>query len=309
MAGHAKTPRIASAVERHGRVPQPASASDVQRLAQEANDGTVFLVGPGIPRSAQYHALGLLQGTGAELLLYVPELERLTLGLGRDYFGLPCVPLPTNGPGRGYDFRRRLLDLVLGGLLFLLLLAPATLVFALPILLTSPGPLFFATTVVGKKGRRFTWYKFRSMRPPRPGEEARRRDAVAGAIQSPDATAGNGSTKIVDAARLTRIGRFLRRTSLDELPQFWNVLRGDMTLVGPRPCLPYEYDAYEDWQKRRLTGKGGVTGVWQVYGRSRVNFDEMVAMDICGYHRRSTRSDLRTILRTVKVMLTREGAE
>jgi lipopolysaccharide/colanic/teichoic acid biosynthesis glycosyltransferase len=117
------------------------------------------------------------------------------------------------------------------------------------------------------------------------------------------------STKIVNEARVTRIGRWLRKTSLDELPQLFNVLKGDMSLVGPRPCLPYEWESYEEWHKRRLMVTPGCTGMWQVAGRSVVGFEDMVILDLYYIQNASVLLDFRLLLKTLPVMLFGTGAK
>ena len=120
---------------------------------------------------------------------------------------------------------------------------------------------------------------------------------------------GNHSTKVVNEEMITPIGRFLRKTSIDELPQFLNVLKGEMSLVGPRPCLPYEYDAYDEWHKRRLSILPGCTGLWQVSSRSEVGFDDMVLLDLYDIDNYSPWLDLQLILKTIPVMLSGRGGK
>jgi lipopolysaccharide/colanic/teichoic acid biosynthesis glycosyltransferase len=139
-------------------------------------------------------------------------------------------------------------------------------------------------------------------------DDAAHREFVSGFIQAE----GNGRSeapvkKIVDDPRVTPIGRFLRRTSLDELPQLFNVLRGDMSLVGPRPCLPYELEKYQQWHRRRLAVTPGCTGLWQVAGRSAVDFNDMVILDLFYIDNMSPLFDLRIIFRTLPVMLLAKG--
>jgi lipopolysaccharide/colanic/teichoic acid biosynthesis glycosyltransferase len=229
--------------------------------------------------------------------------------MSTDIGGIRFIRIRGGKIGRAALLTRRFLDVALATLAFIIVFLPGLLIVGPIIVLTSSGGVFFSTTVVGKHGQRFTWRKFRSMRLARPGEDESRRQIVAAAIRSSTAESTSGSTKVVDSDRVTKIGKVLRKTSLDELPQLLNVISGSMALVGPRPCLPFEYDEYSEWQRHRLDFKPGITGVWQVYGRSRVQFDEMVFMDICGQLNRSFLDDLKLMISTIPVALFGRGAE
>jgi lipopolysaccharide/colanic/teichoic acid biosynthesis glycosyltransferase len=169
---------------------------------------------------------------------------------------------------------------------------------------TSKGPVLFRQHRVGQYGRRFTFLKFRSMRVG--NDPSVHREYVtkliageANRIQASTSTNGTGVYKLANDKRITRIGTFLRKTSLDELPQFINVLKGDMSLVGPRPPIPYELAAYQTWHRRRvLEVKPGITGLWQVTGRSQVKFDDMVRLDLRYATSWSPWLDLKILLRT-----------
>jgi len=184
---------------------------------------------------------------------------------------------------RSVLFFKRAVD-VLGSALLLVLCAPLFALIALAIKLSSPGPVFFRQDRIGQYGRRFTFLKFRSMYVN--NDDSRHREYVgrliAGSAEPmPSNGDASGVFKLARDTRVTPTGRLLRGTSLDELPQFLNVLKGDMSLVGPRPPIPYELAAYEIWHRRRLLQvKPGITGLWQVMGRSRVPFDEMVRLDL-----------------------------
>jgi lipopolysaccharide/colanic/teichoic acid biosynthesis glycosyltransferase len=190
------------------------------------------------------------------------------------------------------------------------------LVFGLPfhlllsalIKLTSEGPVLFTQDRIGEDGRPFRMYKFRTMMNGNNDELHRSfaRDFINGRTNGENGSDKN-VFKIVDDPRVTSIGRFLRKTSLDELPQFINVFKGEMSLVGPRPPLSYELDHYQEWHKRRLAVKPGLTGLWQVSGRSTVPFDEMVALDLHYIENWSLLLDVKIILRTVPVMLSGFG--
>jgi exopolysaccharide biosynthesis polyprenyl glycosylphosphotransferase len=200
---------------------------------------------------------------------------------------------------------KRFLDIA-GSLLGLILLAPLLLAIAVAIKLTSSGPVLFRQQRVGQYGRRFCFLKFRSMYPendPRAHEDFVK-NLIAGAK-----TEGQKVYKMTHDPRITPIGRFLRRTSLDELPQLWNVLRGEMSLVGPRPPIPYEVRHYDIWHRRRLLAvKPGITGLWQVTGRSRVGFDEMVRLDLQYAQTWSLWLDLKLLLLTPRAVLEGKGA-
>jgi lipopolysaccharide/colanic/teichoic acid biosynthesis glycosyltransferase len=178
---------------------------------------------------------------------------------------------------------KRAMDIA-GSAVLLVLCAPLLLFIALAVKLSSRGPVLFRQDRVGQYGRRFTFLKFRSMRAdndPSVHKEYVTKLIAGQAERMPSRAAGEGVYKLAQDTRITRIGRFLRKTSLDELPQLLNVLRGDMSLVGPRPPIPYELAAYQTWHRRRLLEvKPGITGLWQVTGRSRVKFDDMVRLDL-----------------------------
>jgi lipopolysaccharide/colanic/teichoic acid biosynthesis glycosyltransferase len=163
---------------------------------------------------------------------------------------------------------------------------------------------------IGKNGKPFTFYKFRSMTVGS-DQEHFHRERVTGFIRTKGKIQEGEEvfTKIVDEARITRVGRWLRKFSLDELPQLLNVLRGEMSLVGPRPCLPYEWDHYEEWHKHRLRVVPGCTGMWQVSGRSAVSFEDMVVLDLYYIHNSSLLMDLRLLIKTVPVMIFGDGAK
>ncbi len=210
----------------------------------------------------------------------------------------------------GYPLKR-VLDLV-GSITALVLLSPLMLIIALIIKLTSPGPVIFRQQRIGQGGVPFTFYKFRSMRTDT--DDRVHREYVASLIDGQPTKSGEvagtaGHFKMKSDPRITPIGRFIRKTSIDEIPQFWNVLKGDMSLVGPRPPLPYEADRYKAWHRRRVSDlKPGLTGIWQVEGRSRVSFDDMVRMDLRYLRECSLGFDLRLLVKTVAVVLRCEGA-
>ena len=206
-------------------------------------------------------------------------------------------------------FVKRAIDLVASAAA-LLVLAPLFLVIAAAIRLTSPGRIFFRQERIGQRGVPFMLLKFRSMYSA--CDSAPHREYVKRFIAG-TAAGGDGGTpavfKLTHDPRVTAVGRWLRKTSLDELPQFLNVLRGEMSLVGPRPPLAYETEAYDVWHRRRLIEmKPGITGLWQVSGRSRVSFDDMVRLDLRYSQTWSVRLDVAILLRTPRTVLFGDGA-
>ncbi len=205
---------------------------------------------------------------------------------------------------------KRSIDIV-GSLVALALLSPFLVMIAVAIKLTSRGPILFKQQRLGQYGTRFTFLKFRSMfyqNDPKIHQNYVKQ-FISGKHDPPPAGGGEGVFKIQDDPRVTPVGRFLRRTSLDELPQFLNVLKGEMSLVGPRPPIPYEIETYELWHRRRfLEVKPGITGLWQVTGRSRTKFDDMVRLDLKYARTWSPWLDIKILLRTPTAVLRGDGA-
>ncbi len=206
---------------------------------------------------------------------------------------------------------KRAID-VAGSLAAVIALSPVFLVIMVMIKLTSKGPILFRQKRIGQYGRSFTFLKFRSMYVN--CDSRIHQEYVTSFIEGKGnlkQPTGNGGTafKLTNDPRVTPVGRFLRRTSLDELPQFFNVLKGDMSLVGPRPPVPYEYERYGLWHVRRVMEvKPGITGLWQVMGRSRTSFDEMVRLDLQYAQAWSVWLDLKILWRTPKAVLSGDGA-
>jgi exopolysaccharide biosynthesis polyprenyl glycosylphosphotransferase len=230
----------------------------------------------------------------------VPDTFQLSLG-SVDVEAINGIPLisvkETSLIGLNLAIKR-VFDLALTGVGMLLLL-PVWLVIAVAIKLDSPGPVFYKQERAGRGGKPITIYKFRSM--------YQGADAMLAKLLALNEASGP-LFKMRDDPRRTRVGRFLRQTSLDELPQLINVLRGDMSLVGPRPALLSEVAQYQDWHLRRLEVLPGITGLWQVSGRSDLTFDEMVMLDIYYGENWSLGLDLRILIRTIPQVLFGDGA-
>lgn len=209
----------------------------------------------------------------------------------------------------GYTATKRALDLA-QALVVLVIGLPLWLVIALLIKLTSPGPVLYRGTVIGRGGAPFRYYKFRTMITN--GDNSAHKQWLEQFVKqdaafAEDAT-GNKVFKVINDPRITSVGRWLRKLSLDEAPQMINVLKGDMSVVGPRPPVPYEYEHYDDWAKQRLSVPPGITGLYQVTARSQVGFSGMVTIDLDYIRRRSLWLDLQIMLKTPIVMLLGKGA-
>jgi lipopolysaccharide/colanic/teichoic acid biosynthesis glycosyltransferase len=208
-----------------------------------------------------------------------------------------------------YAIGKRVQDVVVS-LALLILLSPLLLLIAVLVKSSSRGPVFYAQTRIGHRMKAFRMFKFRTMKCD--ADPALHHAFVSAFIRARDqrGAAGAGPVfKLMNDPRITPVGRVLRKASLDELPQLWNVLRGEMSLVGPRPPLPYELEQYESWHRRRvLEAKPGITGLWQVSGRSRTTFDEMVRLDLRYAKTRSFWTDLKILLATPAAVLSGEGA-
>ena len=202
-----------------------------------------------------------------------------------------------------YDVLKRALDIVVA-VAALVVLSPLWIAIAVVIRLTSPGPIIHRALVVGRGGQAFTWYKFRTMRVADDGHHR----AWLEQFVLADQPYRPGVYKLNPDPRVTRIGALLRRTSLDEVPQFINVLRGEMSVVGPRPPIEYEFSLYDDQRRRRLAVKPGITGLHQVTGRSTAPFSTMLATDLDYINRRSLALDLSIMARTFGVIFTGRGA-
>ena len=216
-----------------------------------------------------------------------------------------------DGANRVSKVLKRGMD-ISGSLLLLILLAPIFFVIAAAIKLTSKGPVLFCQQRIGEHGTSFTFLKFRSMYVNNDASQHKEyvRQLIAGqAKKQPTNSQGEGIFKLTNDPRITPVGNFLRRTSLDELPQFLNVLRGDMSLVGPRPPVSYEVESYATWHRRRLLeAKPGITGLWQIQGRSRVGFDDMVRLDLRYARDCSPWLDLKILMQTPRAVIAGNGA-
>jgi len=282
-----------------GRFKPLGGTADLPEVLQTHEVDGVIITLPWRSRDKIIALADRCEAAGVQVRI-VPDLFQLSLN-HVDFGSLNGIPLiavrrPTI---RGWDYQlKRAMDVVLSALT-LLVAAPLMALIALAIHLDSPGPVLYRQTRVGRDGRTFTLHKFRSMKKGADEEREKllRLNETTGPI-----------FKIRRDPRLTRTGRILRRLSLDELPQLWNVLRGEMSLVGPRPPMPREVEEYEEWHRRRLDIAPGITGLWQVSGRSDLTFDEMVMLDLFYAENWSLGLDVSILLRTVPSVLLGTGA-
>jgi lipopolysaccharide/colanic/teichoic acid biosynthesis glycosyltransferase len=218
--------------------------------------------------------------------------------------------LETMDDAPGYQILKRWLD-ILGAMIGLVLFSPVMLITAAAIKLTSPGPVIFRQTRLGRRGNPFSFLKFRSMKSE--NDDRVHREYVLKLIDGQHAQLNQGKEdkplyKLKNDSRITAVGKIIRKLSIDELPQFFNVLQGEMSLVGPRPPMPFEVEKYKSWHLRRiLEVKPGITGLWQVEGRSRTSFDDMVRLDIRYVQNWSLWLDLKILARTVREVLMPKG--
>jgi len=222
--------------------------------------------------------------------------------------GIPLIALRETALEGWGRIIKRLLDIVFS-LIVLLVSWPVLLVIAIAIKLDSPGPVLYPHTRVGRKGRLFTIYKFRSMRAELSvgdGFGGKKAEVIRKKLEEMNEAEGP-MFKIKNDPRITRVGKFIRKTRLDELPQFWNVLIGDMSVIGPRPPLPSEVEKYEKHQLKRLVTKGGITGPWQVTGRHDLDFDDIVKLETYYIENWSLILDWQIFFKTIWLMLTKKG--
>ncbi len=269
------------------------------RILQEHQIDEVIVTLPWHARDKIIRILDICEGAGTRVKI-VPDLFQLSLSrIAVDAVGgIPLIAVKEVAFSGGASAVKRAMDLIVTTLLLIVLVPLMTLI-ALVIIWTSPGPAIFRQRRVGRSGKLFTAYKFRTMRL---GAE----EEVTRLIHMNEAT--GPLFKIRNDPRLTPIGKILRRLSFDELPQLWNVLRGEMSLVGPRPPIPTEVERYEDWHKKRLEVSPGVTGLWQVSGRSELTFDEMVMLDIYYIENWSPWLDMWILLKTIPTVMSARGA-
>ncbi len=282
-----------------GKIKALGEIENLPALISEHQIGLVIVALPWMYHRKILRIMRQCEGQQIEVYI-VPDLLQTTIRhVDVEYLGeVPVVGVRQNALGKGALFFKRALDLTVA-LLGMAIAWPVWLLIAILIKLDSPGPVIFAQTRIGKNGVPFTCFKFRTMRQGADAEKARLMARNEGEARL---------FKIKDDPRVTRVGRFLRRSSLDELPQTINVLRGEMSIVGPRPQVPKEVELYLEWHRHRLDVLPGITGMWQVSGRSELGFDEMALLDIWYVENWTPWLDIKILLKSVGVVLIRRGA-
>jgi exopolysaccharide biosynthesis polyprenyl glycosylphosphotransferase len=273
---------------------------DLPRILSEQVVDCVLLAG-GISDLAQAHSLALrCEAEGIDFGLSASLINDRVTTLSTDrLIGLQTIFFKSVAQSPSKLFIKRLIDIALSSACIILLL-PLWIIIPLIIKRDSPGPALYFHERVGRRGRRFIMYKFRTMVPG--ADRMQDRLVHLNEMDGP-------VFKIKDDPRFTGIGRFLRTTSIDELPQLFNVLKGDMSLVGPRPPIFKEVLQYQPWQKKRLSVIPGITCLWQVTGRNEIKFDEWMQLDLQYIENWSLTLDLKILLRTVMAVLSRRGAQ
>lgn len=280
-------------------IPVVATYTNMFQYAKEQIVDEVFINVPYDSGEALAEVVAKFEDMGATVHVSIEILNKFDYYKSFDMMGNIPVVTFTN---QRYDWKmlfvKRLMDIA-GAIVGLLITAVVTVFLAPPLLIESPGPLFFAQKRVGKNGRFFKIYKFRSMYQD---AEERKKE-----LESQNEMNGF-MFKMKDDPRITKVGKFIRKTSIDELPQFFNVLKGDMSLVGTRPPTVEEFRQYESHQKRRLSAKPGITGLWQVSGRNNIkDFEDVVKLDVQYIDNWSIGLDIKILLKTIKVVFEKGG--
>jgi undecaprenyl-phosphate galactose phosphotransferase len=283
---------------------------DLDSIVQKVAPDEILIAIDKAPYSRLVNMVTSCLATGRVVRVFSDRLAVLGERLGAEQYaeGIPVIMLSQVQPSGLSKFVRRVVDILLS-LLTLILLSPLLIAVMIGIKMSSRGPVIFRQTRIGYGGKPFDFYKFRSMHI---GESAgRHQEYVEKFIKGgSDQNASENEIKVFkiqDDPRIFPFGHFIRRTSLDEFPQLVNVLKGDMGLIGPRPCLPYEWEAYDEWHKDRLKVLPGCTGLWQVLGRSTVTFEDMVIMDLYYISNYSLFQDARILYKTIPTIFFAKG--
>jgi undecaprenyl-phosphate galactose phosphotransferase len=290
------------------QTPLLGSLDSLVSIVPRSNADEILIAVDDTPYDHLVHIVERCLATGKVVRIYSKMLDVIARKMNVEFYSaVPVIMLAQQRERGRYPHFKRLIDIAFASL-GLIVLSPVFLCVAIGIRLSSKGPVFFRQQRVGKDGVPFDFFKFRSMHVGT--DDKRHRDYVTGFITSSRKASGDKAEifKIENDPRIFPFGKFIRKSSLDEFPQLYNVLRGEMSLVGPRPCLKYEWECYDEWHRRRLQDLPGCTGLWQALGRSTVSFEEMVVLDLYYLSNVSLWLDLKIVLRTLPVILFGRGA-
>lgn len=283
-------------------IPVIGSIDDIEKIISEQDINDVWIALPSAPREKLMSLVNLCLKTKVSWKI-VPDLYEVMLDWMQidSLSGIPLIGINRSNITGLNAVIKRGMDIIFS-LFFIVILSPLMLITSLLIKITSRGPVFFKQKRIGQNSKRFVFLKFRTMYPRsnRTGHKEFTKDWINGTVAAGENQPGSKPVyKIKNDPRITPIGGFLRKFSLDELPQLFNVLNGDMSLIGPRPPLAYEIEHYQEWHRRRLEARPGITGLWQVSGRNLLPFEEMVKLDIYYIENWSIWLDLKILFKTV----------
>ena len=275
---------------------------DIEQIVEENSIDEIFITITAITYEKLMRIIEITKPTKCQINLLSPHFGIVEKKFdSKEFKDLRSVPINAPLTSIYSIFVKRVLDIIFAVILLIIFL-PIFAIFIFFIKITSKGPAFYKTNVIGKKGRKFEWYKFRTMKHNNKFDV--HKNHLKNIIKN-----NKSIEKIKNDDRITAVGKFLRKFSLDELPQLFNVLKGDMSLIGPRPCFPYEYEMMDDWHKRRTQVIPGMSGLWQILGRNKkdVTFNDSLILDLYYVDNISFWLDLKIIIRTFPVVVFGRG--
>jgi undecaprenyl-phosphate galactose phosphotransferase len=283
-------------------IPVLGKMDELDSLIREYNIDEVFITIESISYEKLMGLIAKCKKIGSQVNLFSSHYNVIQRKVGTTEFeNLKYIPISSPNMPLYSLFLKSIIDKILT-LIILIVLSPVFLLIGILVKLTSKGSVFYRSKVIGKDGASFTWYKFRTMKENNnPEAHKKHLEKIIKQNQSME--------KLKNDPRITALGRYLRKFSLDELPQLFSVLKGDMSLIGPRPCLPYEFNLMDDWQKRRTSVTPGITGLWQVTGRNKkdVSFNDAMVLDLYYSENQSFGLDFKILLKTIPIVLFGNG--
>lgn len=279
---------------------------ELENIVREYSINSVYIAIDNISKNRLFDLISFCSEARVYVYISSDKLDVINKKMTTDFIrDLPIVRANFISDDFYTKYFKTVFDVTLS-ILLLVVLSPLLICVGIGVKLSSHGPVLFKQERVGKKGKVFNFLKFRSMLIGSDQDESRK-TAMRKFINGEND--GNDSTKVVNTSRITRFGKFIRKYSIDELPQLFNVIKGEMSLIGPRPALPYEVALYDEWHRRRLQVKPGCSGVWQITGRSSVNFNDSVILDIYYVKNISPWLDLEILFKTIPVLISGSGGE